>query len=188
MRSDGFRFRSGRLCLNFVATLAGRHRGGEEQLTDPADLGAWLRASALLPAAPEVRPAELEQARELREAIYRLVHPATSNQPGKADIAQLNIWSGRCGLRLMLCDDARSAVQVAEQPVQACLADIAVDAIDLLSDPLLRQVRECERAQCSVLFLDTSRSQPRRWCDMARCGNQVKARRHRYRQRVGSAS
>jgi predicted RNA-binding Zn ribbon-like protein len=188
MRPDGFRFRSGRLCLDFVATLAGRHRGGEEQLIEPVDLGSWLSASALLPTAPEVRPAELKQARELREAIYRLVHPGTSNQPGKADIAHLNSWSGRCGLRLMLRDDARSAIQVAEQLVQACLSDIAADAIDLLSGPLLRQVRECERAQCSVLFLDTSRSQPRRWCDMARCGNQAKARRHRYRQQIGSAS
>lgn len=53
---------------------------------------------------------------------------------------------------------------------------LAVAANDLLSQPLLSNVREC--SACSWLFLDLSRSKSRRWCSMATCGNRAKAQRH----------
>ena len=36
----------------------------------------------------------------------------------------------------------------------------------------------CASDSCDWLFLDISRNQMRRWCDMKTCGNRDKARRH----------
>ena len=46
--------------------------------------------------------------------------------------------------------------------------------------PELLRVRQCpiESGGCGWLFLDTSRSGNRRWCDMRTCGNRAKARAH----------
>src|SRR4051794_22572976 len=69
---DGFKFRSGRLALDLPASLAARLRDEpRELLATPHDLGRWLVAAGLAERNPEAAPEELDQARELREALYR---------------------------------------------------------------------------------------------------------------------
>jgi len=182
--TGGFRFRSGRLCLDFTATLAARHREPVEQLAKTTDLGRWFVAASLAGQPPVITADELLQARQLREAVHRLVHQETRERPGSVDIDTLNLWASHCGPRPTLHSDARSSSLVAKHPVSAALSSIASDAIDLLTGPRLGSVRECERPDCSVLILDTTRTQQRRWCDMARCGNQEKAARHRHRRKA----
>ncbi|MBO0819729.1 MAG: ABATE domain-containing protein, partial [Nocardiopsaceae bacterium] len=92
---DGFRFRGGRLCLDFVATLGGRYRRPVERLAEPADLERWFHMA--IPVAPRpgyfVTPDTLGHAVTLREAIYRLVHPASRDVPAHADVTLLNEWA-----------------------------------------------------------------------------------------------
>ncbi|HUY50993.1 MAG TPA: ABATE domain-containing protein [Streptosporangiaceae bacterium] len=186
MSRGEFRFRGGRLCLDFVATLAGRYRGGTERLGDPADLGRWLRLAMPLDSDAPAASDDLRQAVELREAIYRLVHPATRERPNRADIDIVNTWASRRGFGSQLGADARSMTLRAACPVEAGLATVARDAVDLLSGPWLDRVRECARADCSLLFADLSRPGQRRWCDMKSCGNRMKVRRHRL-SHIGTA-
>jgi predicted RNA-binding Zn ribbon-like protein len=54
-------------------------------------------------------------------------------------------------------------------------------ARDLLLGPEMKHVRACEAESCRWLFLDTSKSHTRRWCNMKVCGNRVKARRYQAR-------
>ena len=190
MLDGGFRFVGGRLSLNFVMTLSGRYREspGEERLASPKDLGQWCQAAGLMPEPPVVRRSDLAAARELREALYRLLQPESRRLSRPADVATLNRWARLGGLRRVLCEDGRSVRIDARSPVRACLSAVAADAVDLLSGPLLGHVRECERSHCSMLFLDTSRAGRRRWCDMARCGNRQKAAQHRRSRRYGEGS
>jgi predicted RNA-binding Zn ribbon-like protein len=176
-----FRFVGGRLSLNFVMTVTGRYRagGGEERLARAEHLGRWLQAAELVAEPPPVRPADLVRARELREALHRLLRPDLRDDPQPADVAVVNAWVAHGGLRRVLNDDARSVRLDSRNEVRSCLSDVAADAVDLLAGPMLADVRECELRHCSMLFLDTSRGRRRRWCDMARCGNQQKAARHR---------
>jgi predicted RNA-binding Zn ribbon-like protein len=70
-------------------------------------------------------------------------------------------------------------------PAQALdrpLWPIARSAAELLTSDDLGCIRECASETCSWLFMDCSRNQRRRWCDMSTCGNRAKARRH-YRRR-----
>lgn len=177
-----FRFVSGHRSLDFLATLADRHRGGLERLRHPADLDRWLKAAGL----PEPKSAsaeDLHQAHELREAINRLVR---ASMPGKAgdgtDIAYLNGWATRSplapqlngNLKLHWCDP---------DPVRGALALLAREAVELLGRPERELIRECAAApECSLLYLDRSRGQRRRWCEMERCGSRAKMAGYRQRK------
>jgi predicted RNA-binding Zn ribbon-like protein len=52
-------------------------------------------------------------------------------------------------------------------------------AVDLLTSDSLKHVGRCADDSCAWLFLDTTRSRTRRWCDMRVCGNRNKVRRFR---------
>jgi predicted RNA-binding Zn ribbon-like protein len=58
--------------------------------------------------------------------------------------------------------------------VEATLALVARDALDLVSSADLARVRPCSNPECQVLFLDSSRPGRRRWCSMGTCGNRAK--------------
>jgi predicted RNA-binding Zn ribbon-like protein len=45
------------------------------------------------------------------------------------------------------------------------------------------RLRVCENPECRWIFVDTSHSGRRKWCDMRTCGNRVKVARHRQRRR-----
>jgi len=183
MIDDEFRFRGGRLSLNFAATLGGRHRGGVERLARPADLGRWVSLAMALDDEVAITDERLEQARELREAVYRLVHPATRDVPDRAAIGVVNEWASRHDFAPELGADARSVTLRSDRTIEAALATVARDAISLLAGPLLANVRECDHPDCSLLFVDVSRPGQRRWCDMNSCGNRAKARRYRSNHR-----
>src|SRR4051812_8869480 len=95
----------GALCLDFTNTVDWRLRAEpHEWLTSYADVIAWSRhnavltdaeAAALLTAAaaqPDAAAAALDQARTIREVIYRIfVAEATDTAPAPADLAQFNV-------------------------------------------------------------------------------------------------
>ena len=60
---------------------------------------------------------------------------------------------------------------------------VARAAADLLLSDELAHLRMCASDECAWLFLDRTKNQRRRWCDMKTCGNRVKARRHYERLR-----
>jgi len=176
---QGFPFRSGRLCLDFSATLGGRRRDAlVERLGSAEDVRRWLRASGLWSHSALVSDHHAEAARGLREAIYRLVHP--KRKPSVADVGTVNRWAGLPPLAPKLASDRTARW---DGSVEAALSTIARDAIELVTGPLARRVRECARPDCSLLFVDASRPGRRRWCSMERCGNRSKTAA--YRRRVG---
>lgn len=61
--------------------------------------------------------------------------------------------------------------------LRLALATAALDAARLDRS----RVRRCGGERCVLLFFDTTRNRSRRWCDMAVCGNRVKASAHYHR-------
>jgi predicted RNA-binding Zn ribbon-like protein len=182
-----FRFRGGRLCLDFAATLGGRYRGGVERLRTQADLGRWFRLALSLDHDVPTTAQSVAGAYELREAIYRLVHPKTRERPSIVDIDVVNAWAARPGFVSELSSDARSVTLRSDSTAEAGLATVARDAVDLLSGPWLDRVRECAFPDCSLMFVDTSRPGQRQWCEMKSCGNRFKVRQHRSKARHEAA-
>lgn len=179
---DAFRFRSGRLSLDFCSTLLWRHRAPVEQLRVPADFARWLREAGIRPAPVAMSDADLDSARSLRESIYAALHDRLAGRPlARAQIATINAAAARPDPVPRLAADTGLAWS-ADEPACAALSRIARDAIELLTGPSAARVRECAAPDCAFLFLDTSRAGRRRWCAMSRCGNRQHVREHRRRR------
>lgn len=171
-----FPFGLGHITLQFVATLGDRPGRRIERLAEAGDLTRWLE-EAKLAEAPRVTARGLDQARTLREVIYRVLEAARAGRrPAKPDLEVLNEWARRPTLAPQLDRDLQRTL-VAADPTAAALAYLARESIELLTGPELARVRTC--AGCSLLFLDRSRPGRRRWCSMDSCGNRDKTARYR---------
>lgn len=180
----------GRPCLDLINTLRDRKQVPNELLREPEDLAAWLVAAGRVESPPTVTRAELDFARQLREAINRAIGAVVHDQPPKLEDVQLiNKLAGHVPRpRLELTADGRLRMRQAPDPLEA-LARIAVDAIELLVSDQVRQIRVCGSSTCGLRFLDRSRGRNRQWCSMARCGNREKARLHYARSKsIGSTT
>jgi predicted RNA-binding Zn ribbon-like protein len=180
-----FNFRSGRLCLAFVATVGQRWRANHERLRAPADLARWYVEAGLLDEPPAVTTTGLRTARTLREAIYRMARDVIGNEPtATADEAVLNA----AALRPPLVPVLRCATSRLTLPPtggeHAALSTLARDAIDLFSGGTAHRLRECADPECGLLFVDTSRPGGRRWCSSTACGTRERSAAYRRRKRA----
>lgn len=193
----------GRLCLDFINTID--PRAGEEAreyLTSYAELVAWSRHTNILAdrqarhlikeAARRTQDAALvlKKAITLREAIYRIfLAIANERQPNEGDLTELNNALSEALAQLRIAPGAAGFVYVwngDRAALDRMLWPVAQSAGELLTSDELNRVRECPGDKCGWLFMDLSRNNSRRWCDMNVCGNRAKSRRHY--QRIKSKS
>ena len=145
-----------------------------------------MRWSARRRADPAAARAALGRAVRFREALHRVVVAilAGRNAPEtdrdevertfqRAMRAATFAWDAS-GCRLQWNADASG--------LDLVLHVVAVNAVEWCRDVDVGRVRTCAGDNCGWVFIDTSRSGRRRWCDMATCGNVAKARTH-YRSR-----
>lgn len=192
---DRFRLIGGRPCLNLIATYGKRHiERGVERLPDGATLLDWLIAAGILPAgagqdAAQPSAGQLDAARALRESTNRLVKATmTGARWDAADVELVNRMAAGRDLAPRLGaapgpDGGGTVDWGGHHPVDAALATLARDAVDLLNGSRTARIKECEHPDCSLLFFDDSQSGRRRWCSMDRCGNLVKIAGYRRRSR-----
>jgi predicted RNA-binding Zn ribbon-like protein len=183
----------GRPALDLVNTLRERWRRRVETLVTPDDLGLWLVRAQLLPTPQRVSAARLRNARELREAIDVCVQAAAAGAAAPhAAVAVIDGWLTHAGTRAQLGVGADGTPVLGElapaDGVRRALAAVALDAARMLgTQDQAARIRICASETCSARFYDRSPAARRRWCSMALCGNEAKARRHRERLRGAAA-
>ena len=173
--------------LDLFNTAAADDNGEPVELLDGFDaLASWLGEAQLVtptdvrtvPA--RQRPQLLRWTRRLRDAGRQVVD---RDEARAADDRGLDAIVAEVPVRL-----AHSGVSGSNTPVEAAaphdrirlaLALAVLDATRLDRS----RVRRCGRQGCVLLFFDTSKNSTRRWCDMAVCGNRVKAAAHYERHR-----
>jgi predicted RNA-binding Zn ribbon-like protein len=177
-----FRFVAGNRALDFLCTRADRHRQPIERLREPSDLDRWLDAAGL-PVRQRASPHDLEDARRLRETVNHITRATLAGAtPAEQDLAELNEWARRPPL-IPQADPTLRRRWIADHTTQAALALIAREAVELLTSPDRSFIRECAAApDCSLLYLDRSRAQRRRWCQMEVCGSRAKMTSYRRRR------
>jgi predicted RNA-binding Zn ribbon-like protein len=77
-------------------------------------------------------------------------------------------------------------VSLAPEPndaIGSSLLQIMLVIRDVQHDGTWRRLKACGNPDCQWAFYDRSHSQVGAWCDMATCGNRIKNRRLRQRQR-----
>ena len=161
-------------------------------LIDDAESGAVERAWAADPGSAD---ATLGDLRTVREALHTALLAVTDfvridAAAQRAALEALHArWVAAVGRASLLIDtDDQPAVRLVVGGVPALLVlDRAADAaVDILRSGHLARVRRCptDSGGCGWVFVDQTRNRSRRWCRMADCGSQMKARRLTERRRA----
>ncbi|MEV4334327.1 ABATE domain-containing protein [Streptomyces sp. NPDC049597] len=183
-----WRFDSGRVCLDLMATApqAGRAGPGCEPLAGPGRLSCWLAGAGLVPAGTPIGAADDSWVTgfvELRACVAQLVAAALEGSNAGPALETLNALAEGPppGIRAVRDENGTLVRALSAAPgLGALLAAVARDAVDLLTDPVARsRLRRCEGDNCARVYLDTSRGRRRRWCSSEVCGNRERVARHR---------
>jgi predicted RNA-binding Zn ribbon-like protein len=167
----------------FVNTWDGDH--GSDLLLDPAAARGWLTAAGLWNADRAPGPAELDLARRAREAIRAmLVANGGGPQPSPSDlrVIQAAAQASRPALQVGPGGQVSLGAETAD-PLGAGLLTLLLIIRDAQRDGTWQRLKACGNPDCRWAFYDRSHSRAGAWCDMATCGNRIKNRRLRQRQR-----
>jgi len=184
---------AGALCLDFANTLSWRRSSAPiERLQTTADLGSWARQLGLISRRDELRlrraaavhPGRsrhtLAQARALRETIFAIFAAISEGRvPDDRDLRSLEgfLKVALVHSRLAAATGPYHWVPTLGARMEHVLWSIALSAGELLGSDQTARIGQCAGRDCRWLWLDQTRNQSRRWCDMAVCGNRAKARR-----------
>jgi len=129
---------------------------------------------------------ELSDLRALRTLLREIIQEIVAqNRPAGQELSSLNAYLKRVPLyRQVSCLDGKAAITLVplKRGWDWVMASIAASFVDLLQeDP--RRLKICANLDCSWVFYDESRNRTRRWCDGGICGNLVKVRQFRARNR-----
>ncbi|MGO4105008.1 ABATE domain-containing protein [Leifsonia sp. YAF41] len=201
--TDGQRwwFDSGSIALDFAYTGALGENPAGELLHTAGDLADWLNEryspqvevadSAAPSAAPtpriQTQDRDLTDALALRGAIARLARAAADGRDVDGqDIDIVNLFAATPDIPPALTGGSRQAGRTSPRAGQA-LSTLARTAVELFGPDTDGRIRYCSADDCTILYLDTSRSANRRWCSMQRCGNRAKVRAFRERNAASAA-
>jgi len=171
------------LVQSFVNTWDGD--GRSDLLLDPPAARDWLTRAGLWSADRAPDPAELHLTRGVREGIRAMLvangggpRPA----PGGLEPLQAVAQASRPTLRVGPGGQVSLSPEPADRSDSGLLTLLLVIR-DAQRDGTWPRLKACGNPDCQWAFYDRSHSRAGAWCDMATCGNRIKNRRLRQRQR-----
>jgi predicted RNA-binding Zn ribbon-like protein len=188
------------LCLDFANTVGDRLSADKsrEHLNEFADLVRWCQEGALISSRaaqllldqakrqPQQAAATLAEAKELREAIYRIFFARLKRRfPAPGDVRRFNLFLSSMPLLYEIrLENNRPVCHHKSSPTELAqlVAPVAWSAASLMTSEEIVHLKQCGDKECGWLFLDTTKNQKRRWCDMSGCGCRAKARTY-YRRK-----
>ncbi len=194
-----FQLIGGHPALDLVNTLDWRFReqGAEELLgsyddlvrfAEQAELITPKHARLLRAAGKSAGKRVLSRCAELREATAEIFYASLDGrEPAAASLRTLEeLFKAVRNSQRLEWKDSRLEWGWAdgENEVEFPLRLLALSAAELMTSDAVHKVRACDSPDCRWLFLDTSKNHARRWCDMKICGNRMKARRFKARQKA----
>ena len=198
-----FQLVAGHPVLDFVNTLDWRFRpsGSEELLNDYEDLLRFSEQSGLMTRWEARRSATgdsatkkriLTSAKKLRECLASILYAIAYGQTPPIDHRRTLSDFARTVRRSEDLEWRNSRLAWIANRDRTNASDmpflkLGSAALDLLTSEKINKLSTCSNPECRWLFLDGSKNQGRRWCDMKLCGNRIKARRYRSRQRASAS-
>jgi predicted RNA-binding Zn ribbon-like protein len=187
--------------LDFLNSIASPVDTKIDWISDGEELLAWLEQAHLVPAdvltamRKQAKPGELDRvaahARNLREWFRTFVH-AHKGKPLKGadrdDLGPLNRLLGSDEMFGQLVAHKHGKTTALEFQIarrwrspESLLIPIGEALARMLAGEDLSNVKACEGAACTLMFVDRTRARSRRWCSMSICGNRAKQIAHRHR-------
>lgn len=173
--------RGGPLSIELYNTLYADAGGPVDGLGGRRNARLWLDAVSVHLSSPTIATPPLRELHELRGAVRAVFNAVLEGgTPSKATLEALNRFSLRGPSAPVALWDPRRQPRRHQQiqalkPSDAVLAEIAADAINIVTGPLRERLRACGAPRCVLVFL---KDHPRReWCSPA-CGNRARQSRH----------
>ncbi len=157
---------------------------GQDAIEDAAGLRIWLTQHELISSRARVTGQDAQRARELREALRRLLM-ANAGEAGAADPSRvIGPAADRAGLTLGVRDGGRLELQPRAGGVDGAVGRILAAAHAAMLDGTWRRLKACRNHGCHWAFYDRSKNLSGSWCAMEICGNRRKTRAYRQRRRA----
>lgn len=159
------------------------HLQGDE-LDSAGDLSAWMSQRGLLSRDDKVTLAMLSTALRLRTGVraYLQCDPVERRKNNDA-IRSLNEAMAHFPLLVGMRNDGM-VLQAAPGDGAAGLSVIVAELYDGSTNGTLDRLKMCAAEECRRVFFDRSKPATRRWCMSNLCGNRMKTRTYRERQRA----
>ena len=159
------------------------HPQGDE-LTDAKALASWMSGRGLSPTSAKVTPAMLATALELRTLVrdYLQCDPLERSRDKDA-VRALNKTLKLFPLVVAVRDDGGMVLKAAREDALAGLSSVIAELYDGSRNGTLNRLKMCASDECRRVFFDRSKPATRRWCMSSLCGNRMKTRSYRERQR-----
>ncbi|MDA9446687.1 MULTISPECIES: CGNR zinc finger domain-containing protein [Bradyrhizobium] len=176
---------------DFANTLDVRHfthfgveHPESDALGGPKDLADWMRERGLGAKGSHVTPAMFETALRMREALRAYLQCEPSERlRNKSVLGTLNDALAPFPLRVEAHAGRGATLSAAREDALAGLSAIAIELHDATLVGTLDRLKMCASEECRRLFFDRSKPSTRRWCMSTLCGNRMKTRAYRERQR-----
>ncbi len=176
---------------DFANTLDVRHfthfgveHPESDALGGPKDLADWMRERGLGAKGGHVTPAMFETALRMREALRAYLQCEPSERlRNKSVLGTLNDALAPFPLRVEAHACRGATLSAAREDALAGLSAIAIELHDATLLGTLDRLKMCASEECRRVFFDRSKPSTRRWCMSTLCGNRMKTRAYRERQR-----
>ncbi len=161
---------------------------GIETFTTPSALRDWLAERELLARGETAAEADVERAKDLREALRAMLRANHGEPVDPAATAQIEAAARRAQLAVRFEPaDGRAQVEPLAGGVDGALGRVLARVAAAMEDGTWPRLKVCPADDCQWAFYDTSRNRSAVWCDMKVCGNRSKVRSFRERT-AGTAS
>jgi len=158
---------------------------GTDELADAEALAEWLAGRGLVSVASPVTTTDLARAAQLREALRAILMAHGGEPEDAAAIAVLDRVAAEARLVPRFQGSGSYRLQPAEAGVSGALGRIVAAVLEGIDDGTWERLKACRNDGCRWAFYDASRNRSGAWCRMAVCGNRMKVRAYRRRQREG---
>jgi predicted RNA-binding Zn ribbon-like protein len=163
------------------------HDDGEEELTSPESLRAWLAERELIDADQSVAEADLRRAVDVREGLRALLLANNGHPLDVAAVDRLNRAAGRAGLFVRFGEEGAPDLEPDAAGVDGAIAQLLGIVARATADGTWSRLKACPADSCLWAFYDQSKNRSAKWCRMEACGNVEKARKYRQKHRAPSA-
>ena len=157
---------------------------GRDRLADPTDAKPWLISAGLLGPEADLRPADLDLVRGVREALRAmLVHNAGGPPPTDAALGPLRKVTVGGTARADFGESGEILLSADGESASARMIELLLVIRDAQRDGTWSRLKACGNDECHWAFYDRSRNHGGTWCEMSSCGNKLKNREFRARKR-----
>jgi predicted RNA-binding Zn ribbon-like protein len=158
---------------------------GLDRLAVAGDAAPWMATNGLLTPGGTPTDDDLSTLIGVREGLRALVLQNTDGQaPDPALVSPLHRLVEDEPVRAAVGEDGAVRLAPVGDSLRARLVGLLLIVSDAQRDGTWAHLLACANDDCQWAFYDRSRNHGGTWCDMATCGNKLKNRDFRARQRV----